>query len=272
MSGSALPDFASPPVVETVLGVGFHHVPRLSATQIVRFWHQSLASELPTDAQAAPYEMPVERFPSPPAGSGVSLTLNNEPPPPRLLFSDENHLVQLQSDWLAYNWRKTKTNPTYERYEAGRQRFEKYFSELQRFVGSNFSAELLPAQAEVTYMNHIRSADCDDDGGPLGLLLQDIQPSMGHYLPRPQYANASWGYDMEAVGILGRLHITVRTDRDPDSADPRVVLSLTARGAPPSSDIDGVLRFLDCGREWIVKGFHDLTTSTMHHRWGIRER
>ena len=83
MTDPTLPDFVKPPVVETVLGVGFHDLPSLTATQIVRFWHQALASELPRDAQAAPYEMPVERFPPAPASSGVSLTLHNRPPPPR---------------------------------------------------------------------------------------------------------------------------------------------------------------------------------------------
>ena len=272
VTASTLPDFANPPVVETVLGVGFHQIPGLTATKLVQFWSQTLASELPNDAQAAPYEMPIERFPPAPALSGVSLTFSNEPPPPRFFFSDDNHLVQLQSDWFAYNWRKTPNNPTYEHYEAGRDRFETYLSHLQEFIRSQFSTQLLTAQAEVTYVNRIPSADCHDHDGPLGLLLQDIQPSKGEYLPRPHYANASWGYDMQAAEILGRLHITVRTDVDPNTTEPRVILSLTVRGSPPSSDISGVLKFLDCGREWIVSGFTDLTTPTMHERWSRRER
>ena len=180
--------------------------------------------------------------------------------------------MQLQSDWFAYNWRKTQDNPAYEHYEAGRDRFATYFSLLQDFVRSQLSTELLPAQAEVTYVNHIPAADCDDHSSPLGLLLQDIRPSKGDYLPRPHYTNASWGYDMQAVGIQGRLHITVATDIDPNTTQPRIILSLTARGSPASSDASGVLRLLDCGREWIVRGFTDLTTSTMHNRWGRRER
>ena len=272
VTDSTLPDFADPPVVEAVLGVGFHQVAGLTATKLVQFWSQQLANELPDDAQAPPYEMPIERFPSTSVAGGVSLTFRNEPPPPRFFFSDDNHLVQLQSDWFAYNWRKTPNNPTYEHYETGRDRFETYFMHLQEFVQGQLSAHLLPAQAEVTYVNHILSADCDDRDGPLGLLLREMQPSIGEYLPRPQYANASWGYDMQGDEMQGRLHIAVRTDTDPRTTQPRVVLSLTARGSPVSSDIEGVLRFLDCGREWIVRGFTDITTSTMHKRWGKKER
>ncbi len=46
------------------------------------------------------------------------------------------------------------------------------------------------------------------------------------------------------------------------------VMTLTARGAPRTSNLQGVLEFLDCGREWIVRGFEELTTEYMHGRWG----
>ena len=134
LSGDNLPDFSNPPVVETVLGVGFLEVPELTSAQIVRFWDREFARELPSDAQSPPYDMPIERVPSVPAKSGVTLTVRNEPRPPRFLFFDDNHLVQLQSDWYAYNWRKTPAKPHYERYESGRTRFKRYLTALSDFL------------------------------------------------------------------------------------------------------------------------------------------
>ena len=66
-------------------------------------------------------------------------------------------------------------------------------------------------------------------------------------------------------GPLGRLHVSV----EPRFQDehPFFRMSLTARGRPAGTDFDGVRRFLDVGREWIVKGFTDFTTEAMHKLW-----
>ena len=216
--------------------------------------------------------MPIERFPSVPAKSEITLTARNEPRPPRFLFFNNNHLVQLQSDWYAYNWRKTPFKPDYERYESGRSRFKTYLAKLRTFLREELSAEFQPKQGEVTYVNHIPVSSLEGDPGPLGMLLNDVRPRAGQYLPEPRYANASWGYDIQAREVRGRLHVTTRTEIDSKSGQPQITLILTARGEPSSGDIDGVLGFLDHGREWIVRGFQDVTTSLMHERWGYRQK
>ncbi|MCY4632759.1 MAG: TIGR04255 family protein [bacterium] len=269
MSGFSLPDFAAPPVVETVLGVSFLEVPQLTSTQIVRFWGQHLAEALPSDAERSSYNVPVERFPAPPPREEMSVRLRVEPPPTRFMFSDDNRLVQIQSDWFAYNWRKTPARPDYERYEAGRERFQSHLEQFIAFLDADLQARLQPVQCEITYVNHIALPGPTDGAGPLGAVLRDVQPTAGAYLPEPHHAEFSSRYEMHAEDVVGRLHLSARTaavDRDSDA--PRVVLTLTARGAPPSGDLSGVLRFLDAGRVWIVRGFEDLTTSRMRERWG----
>ena len=254
-----------------MLGVGFLEVPELTSVQIVRFWDRNLASELPSDGQSPPYEVPIERFPAEPVRREVSLTLRNEPLPPRLLFFDDNHLVQLQQDWYAYNWRKTPARPDYERYEEGRNRFKRYLYMLCDYLTNELSVEFHPKQGEITYVNRIPMSVLREDPGPLGLLLNDIQPAAGNYLPEPYYAEASWGYEFKDDKVRGRLHITTNREVDQGSGLPLVNLTLTARGIPVSNDVDSILRFLDLGREWIVRGFHDITTPLMHKRWGYRQ-
>jgi len=273
VSDIRLPDFADPPVVETVLGVSFLEVPQLTSTQIVRFWARHLADALPSDAERAPYDVPVERFPAPPPREELSVRLRVEPPPTRFMFSAENHLVQIQSDWFAYNWRKTPARPDYERYEAGRERFQSHLEQFSAFLDADLEARLKPVQCEITYVNHIALPGPTDGAGPLGAVLRDVQPAAGVYLPEPHHAEFSSQYEMHAEDVVGRLHVSARTATvDRDSGAPRVVLTLTARGAPPSGDLFGVLRFLDAGRVWIVCGFKDLTTPQMQERWGQKSK
>jgi hypothetical protein len=49
------------------------------------------------------------------------------------------------------------------------------------------------------------------------------------------------------------------------------VMNLTARGRPDEESIEGALRFLDIGREWIVRGFAAVTTPEMHAIWRRRD-
>lgn len=51
---------------------------------------------------------------------------------------------------------------------------------------------------------------------------------------------------------------------------PLLLLQLTARGAPIGEGLEGAREFFDLGREWIVKGFVDVTSPEMHGKWGRR--
>jgi hypothetical protein len=51
------------------------------------------------------------------------------------------------------------------------------------------------------------------------------------------------------------------------------IMNLTARGVPlrakGETEMEGAFAFFLLGREWIVKGFRDLTTDSMHKAWRI---
>ena len=46
-----------------------------------------------------------------------------------------------------------------------------------------------------------------------------------------------------------------------------IILSLTVKGAPSSTDIESALEFLIRGREEIVQRFAELTTDSAHKKW-----
>lgn len=263
--------FASPPVVETVLAFGFIEPKGLNSAQIVRFWDQNLASDLPGVSEQPRYQMPIERLQDPRIAPSFGFSLG--PPSPRFWFSDEGaHFVQMQADWIAYNWRRVGVPGAseYERYPAGRERFREVVEKLKSFLLTNRFGALVPAQCEVTYINHIEVAQADQADGRLGGALRAVNESPGSLLPMPEVTRLATSYLMTQEGSpIGRLHVTADPGRGPGGADV-VILTLTARGRPLSPDAEGAFAFCDLGREWIVKGFLDITTDWMQRdKWGL---
>lgn len=265
---AGLPDFSQPPVVETVLGVSFREVPQLDTVLLGRLWERHFASDFSEHQEAAPYDAPVERFEGSAGMTGPSISLNLGQPPRRHFFSSDNHLLQVQRDWFAFNWRKTPRHGDYERYESGRQRFERYYRALDEFLDREADVSIHPTQCEITYVNHVE-ADDETTHPLLDALLTGLTFHRGEHLPLPGDVEFSSHYNMtEGSGARGRLHVDARTVSDGLGAPHLAVMTLTARGAPLTPNLHGVLEFLDRGREWIVHGFDELTTTQMHVRWG----
>jgi len=47
-----------------------------------------------------------------------------------------------------------------------------------------------------------------------------------------------------------------------------IKMSLTARGRPSTHEKNSIINWIDFGREWVVRGFEDLTTKKAHDIWG----
>lgn len=267
-----LPDFEHPPVVETVMAVRFRELPEFTSARVGQFWERHLIKELPASEDRPPYAAPVERF-GPDGGTfELQLKLSEVPPPTRAWFIGGNNVVQLQSDWFAWNWRKTDEEPDYIRYMRGRERFAKWFAELERFITEEIQKPLVPIQCEATYVNHIELTDDDLSIGPLGDVIRGARPTAGEFVPSPEGARASWSYLMpESERGVGRLHLEATSIEDRPTGARGIRLVLTARGRPSDASLAGTLAFLDQGHDWIVRGFKDVTTDMMWDRWGLRK-
>ncbi len=267
-----LPDFEKPPVVETVLSVQFREVKGLDTALLIKYWRDYLEAELPTIEERSRYEPPIEQFGPNRGTSTVDFQIGAPPTSPRLFCSGSNHLVQLQVDWFAYNWRKVADSPEYARYEKGRAKFESWISKFETFLQSSLNGSFIPTQCEVSYINHILLTQDDIIEGPFGTVFKSIQPRAGEFLPDPENARYIANYLINGEDRpAGRLHITADQASIGEDLQPILLLSLTARGLPISPDLAGVLGFLDIGRRWVVKGFVDLTSSLLHQRWGLNE-
>jgi len=265
-----LPEFDSPPVVETVLSVQFENLTKMHAAHFGLFWNE-IRGRFPNTEERATLEPVVEVFPSTPDRRfGIKLESSDRPPMPRVWFSSEdgNSLIQVQSDRLIRNWRKVGDGDAYPRYESVRKSFEDDLAHFAKFTASNDLGEITVNQCEVTYVNHIIA-------GPGWSQLSEIEkvfnfagfPTL-EFLGRPEDVALRARFQvLDGSGQpVGRLHVEVQPAARIQDGTNMYVFNLTARGLT-----DERLGFLDLGRDAIVRSFASLTTAAMHKIWGRRD-
>jgi len=266
-----LPDFRNPPLVETVLSLQFEPIEGLTAAHVGLLW-QRFRKDLPLIEEYAPLAPVVETF-GPPSPPQAQVTIEERPPAPRLWFLNEakSELIQVQSDRFIQNWRRTAKDQPYPRFEPIREKFRQEVSVFEQFLKDEGFQPLQVNQCEVTYVNHIEPGAVWESHGQLEKVVRVWAgiPDPA-FLPEPENAAATFRFIMrdETRAPLGRLHVVVQPAWRKTDNVPILTLNLTARGAPLSEGIDGAFAFFDLGREWIVKGFADLTTPEMHTAWG----
>ncbi|HUX66706.1 MAG TPA: TIGR04255 family protein [Terriglobales bacterium] len=266
-----LPDFADPPVVETVLGIQFERVLGWT-TAHAGMLRDDLGNREFAIEEHPPLPTVLERF-GPPQPPAVEVTFEQRPPANRiwLVGADQAELIQIQADRLIHNWRKQGAN-SYPRYELVRDAFRREVGELLGFLETHGLGPLRINQCEVSYINHIRPfAGFNPHADVARLLRVGYAWTATAFLPNPEDTAPQFRFVMRGTdgAEVGRLHVTAQPAWRREDHSPILILTLTARGAPLGEGVDGAFAFLDLGRRWIVKGFEDLTTEEMHQKWGI---
>jgi uncharacterized protein (TIGR04255 family) len=122
-------------------------------------------------------------------------------------------------------------------------------------------------QCEVTYVNHIHLGQGWKSYGELKNVIACWSGEIsGSFLPEPESVNIGTRYVLPDG--KGRLHVLMQPAIRRTDAKEILQLNLTARGKPDSSASQHLLEWMDLGHEWIVKGFTDFTSKTMHELWG----
>ena len=273
---SSLPDFTDPPVVEVALSVQYEPLTALCTPAMGLLWSE-FRDRFPNVEEHAPLEAVIERFGvKGPKKVGVRVEMMPKPPVPRCWFLNEagTELIQVQQDRFVHNWRKVGEGEDYPRFEHVRDRFKRELRVFESFVRREKLGELVPTQCEVTYVNHIVAGRGWERHGQLGEVLTLFVPKYSEaFLPEPEDARMAVRYVIPGADgePLGRLHIVMEPGYRRDDNRPMFLLDLTARGRPERDGVDGVLRFLEIGREWVVRGFAAVTTAQMHKIWGRRD-
>lgn len=274
-SERSLPEFSKPPLVEAVLTVQFEKIEGFRTVHAGLFWER-LRSALP-DFEHVEEHPPVEQaieVPGP-GGSrppGVRVEVLDTPGLPRLFFlnHEKTQLIQLQPDRLSHNWRKTGEEDQYPRYERIRPSFVQELELFERFLADEKLGVLTPAQAEISYINHITPLESSETGiSPHGILRiwPDYRGAAGSAL---EDASMNLRHEIrDAKGQFeGRLLVSIKPAIRRSDKRRLLVLELVARGRPLGEGISGAMAFIDRGRELLCRAFEELTTPEMQTHWG----
>lgn len=267
-----LPEFDNPPLVETVLGLQFEPVPGFSAAKSGLLW-QGFRNDFPNLEEQPPLQPVIEEYDTP-SRPPVRVTIEEGLRTPRVWFLNGSgtRLIQVQPDRFLDNWRRLRMTPTenpYPRYEPRRAKFVEEVGRFQQFLTAEGLGSLAINQCEVTYVNHIETCGVWSNHREIGRVFTCCSFGESGFLPSPEDGGFRVRFLIpdNSGNPVGRLHVTAGAAWDIETKAPIFRMSLTARGVPLSSGMDGAMAFLDLGRQWIVQGFADLTTSEMHKVW-----
>lgn len=266
-----LPDFTDPPVIEVALAVQFDRLTELRTPHLGLLWAEFRDQFLRTE-EYPPRELMMETF-GVPSPSKISVQLETTPPVPRIWFLNQmgTELIQVQQDAFVHNWRKVGAGERYPRYEYIREKFSAELDKFQKFLIREHLGKLVPNQCEVTYVNHILSGKGWERHGQIGQVLTVWTPRYSDsFLSEPEDVRFAIRYVIpdNTGNPLGRLHISAQPAYQTVDHKPVINLKITARGRPEGEDIESILRFLDTGREWIVRSFASITSQRLHEIWG----
>jgi uncharacterized protein (TIGR04255 family) len=251
------------------LGVQFQPVAGLRTPQIGLLW-QEFRECFPVVEEHPPLDPVYETFGKPRPVPPITLQIKDFPLVPRVFFLDAagTSLIQVQQDRFIQNWRKLDDSHTYPRYDAKlRGAFSDAYEKFEQFVARQDLGELTPDQCELTYVNIVAA-----ESGTLKLdqvLTIFSEDYSEEFLPETEGGRVALKYRILGAdqGPIGRLHIVAEPALQRTTGEMVYNLTLTARGAPLGTGRDGVFKFLDLGREWIVRGFAAITTRKMHETW-----
>ena len=274
-----MPKFSSPPVVETLLAVQFEPLAQMRVTDYGLFWNL-ISDEFPVVQEHPPIPAIIESVEAQPMViNPMQWRIGGEFPPPRVWYrsSPENineageHGIQIQKDRFMQNWMRPGHNSgRYPSYESNRADFVKYLTLFKNFLAENKLGELVPNQCEVTYVNRIA---VPSERGALHAAYAECFPGLttGHstdFLPGSERVMSLASFPIQKD--RGWLHIQIHGPVRLATGAAAIDFRLTARGAPLKAASDPVMEWLDLGREWVVRGFHCLTSATMHQKWGYQ--
>ncbi|HYA40557.1 MAG TPA: TIGR04255 family protein [Syntrophobacteraceae bacterium] len=253
-----LPNFENPPVIEVVCGVLYKPISAFLTPYLGLLWNE-FRPEYPECREVAPLDPILEEHDE---LSRITVEIANVPPLPRIWFIREkgNEIIQVQRDRFLHNWRKTSPKDEYPRYDYVKRIFFDRLVQLRDFLTRNELGEIDPLQYEMTYINHIPQGEGWRELGQIGEVFPDFAFRIRkRFLPEPSGIN--WQTTFILPEKHGRLHARIRYVRMRETKLPMLVLELTVRGIGEDKSFQGMQAWFDLAREWIVKGFADLTGS-----------
>lgn len=255
-----LPSYRNPPIAEVAIGCRFRKLESLKIAHFGVFW-QKFRTLFPIVEHAPPIAADGGL---PPEDPTTGLTL------PRLwlINGTESRLIQLQVDRLHYNWRRRDGESEYPRYESIVGAFEETFESFERVAEELGLGVVLPEHYELSYINHLQKGVEWDVVSDLPNVFPDLVWGKKSFLPFPDRIAWNWGFSMpDQAGIVQVKLTSAALASEPPV--PIFVLELTARGPAIEKTSRERNNWFSLARQWIVRGFADLTSIDIQNRvWG----
>lgn len=270
---SVLPEYASPPVVETVVGLQFEPLSGFTNAHLGAFWQALGIDEWPTVHDLPPLPRQHERFtPEAPWGKVLRLQFTpNAASRMQVRNRDGNRMIQLQNGRLHLNW-LGEGGDRYPRYPQVRAEFHQLLIQFTKFVDANQLGTLIPDQWEVTYVNRI-SQGIWKTPADWGFFrpLHGV-PTIEGLIQAESFAG-EWHFVIPEQ--RGRLHVHWQHAKDTEANEASYVLmTFTARGSigkgSETSHNSSVLAGIDLGRETIVRSFRHLMSDSANREWELK--
>ncbi|MEQ9588019.1 MAG: TIGR04255 family protein [Parvibaculaceae bacterium] len=263
-----LPSYGKPPVVETVVGVQFTPIAGWTVAHFGLYWN-AIRDSFPKFECRPAIESQVESFEPPSAPAGPRFRLTDAAASSRGLYLDSvdgQVLIQVQADRFLFNWRKGESEADYPRYtEYVQPEFEKHFLGFRDFLTSEGLEPPSVKQCDVTYLNHIPQGHGWDTDADWHEVFTFMKYDHFEFLPVP--ADGRFNLNFTLPEKKGRLRVSAHRAVRPHDGAQIVVLDLTARGKPSGNEVADIREFQSQCREWIVRGFTELTSERLHELW-----
>jgi len=263
-----LPDYEKPPVNEVVCGIQFKTLDGFRIPHFGLFW-ETCKTEFPTCQEVAPLIPIIERF----GVDEVDVQPPGEFPLPRVWFVNGNDtgIIQVQRDRFLHNWKKGRPTDEYPRYPVVIERFKQHLQSFESFLVQHDLGKIEPTQYEMSYVNHISEGEGWSTLADLSQLFRDYcWHTEGRFLPNIEHVNLRKTFALP--DRKGRMHVSIRDGKRRDDDRPVILFEFTIRGFPDNASHEAMWAWFDLAREWIVRGFTDLTTDAVQKNVWRRRR
>jgi uncharacterized protein (TIGR04255 family) len=264
MNKEALPEYSSPPAVETLMGFFFQKlpVPPWGVLRLGQLW-QEFATDYPKAHLLPPIGVTTYNIPIGNAPIDVPLRAN---------FIDEqtNELIQVQDSAFFRNWR-TINGGDYARFSRLLPLFRRDWDKFLDFLSSKKIDVPAVYLCEVTYVNHlVRNRDWNNFED-LSLLLKPLaKMSNGSdtdsFLRNQVSLSFSLAYLLEESNVA--LEISASPLVRPQDSMQVFQVTITAKGSISQDSADAKWKMINSCHEAVVLGFTDIITTAAQEKFG----
>lgn len=266
-------EFTQPPIIEVALSIAFEPLP-LTTQHLIEVWESKLKDSHPNLEIQPPFEMPIEPLEAI-AGPQLAFQFSAFPTSHRVwaLDTDKNHLVQLQRDFVATNWRRLDSpGDAYPRFGEMRLRLRDMLEGVTRHLQERGLGPIRPVQVEVTYINHVVAPH-----GQRPYRLDEVLRLVSDHAIDSKLAEMEPGRLAVSYPLwrgerrVGRLHVTADPATRKNDLSHVMVLTTTVRGVPEDPTLESAQAFIDDGAATAFTAFLGMTTDTIQRAWGRKD-